>query len=50
MFSRAKPTLPLPVLPSGQSRLDFRYPDFQKTTLQNTDKRDGRAWIPDLVP
>lgn len=43
MFSRAKPTLPLPVLPSGQSRLERRYPNLQKTTLQNTDKRDGQA-------
>ena len=48
----------LPFVPSprgrglgrGQSRLDFRYPDFQKTTLQNTDKRDGQAWMPNLVP
>ena len=34
----------------GQSRLERRYPDFQKPSFKtDTDKRDGRAWMSDLV-
>ena len=34
----------------GQSCLERRYPDFQKPPFKtDTDKRDGRAWMSDLI-
>lgn len=34
----------------GQSRLERRYPDFQKPSFKtDTDKRDGRAWMSGLI-